>query len=153
MSRGASVSTSEKKEPVSNVIPVIREELKVEVKTVDTGKGVRVTKTVSEDEKVVDQPLTQERLIVERVPVGRLLKGPQVPGTRYEGDTLVVPVLEEVLVVEKKVRLKEEVRITRSRQAVRDPQSFKLKTEEVSVERFDETAGGSSHGERSDSGI
>ena len=42
------------------VIPVIREELEVGKRVVETGKGVRVTKTVSEREGVVDEPLVRE---------------------------------------------------------------------------------------------
>jgi stress response protein YsnF len=58
--------------------------------------------------------------------------------SRQEGETLIIPVLEEVLVVERRLRLKEEVRITRQQRTVHTPQSVVLKTYEVQVERFDE---------------
>jgi hypothetical protein len=47
-------------------------------------------------------------------------------------------VLEEVLVVQKQLLLKEEVRITRLRRPVHAPQSVTLKSEQVTEERFDE---------------
>ncbi|MES2537591.1 MAG: DUF2382 domain-containing protein [Pseudomonadota bacterium] len=121
------------------VIPVIQEELHVGTRVVDTGAGVRVHKTVTEREQLVDQTLLQDEIKVERIPVGKLVDRGQEPVMRYEGDTVVVPVLEEVLVVEKQLRLKEEVRITRHRREVRAQQQVALKSEQVSIERFDES--------------
>ena len=55
---------------------------------------------------------------------------------RQEGDTLIVPVLEEVLVVEKRLLLKEEVRITRTRTEVHSPQAVTLRSEEAVIEEI-----------------
>lgn len=118
--------------------PVMEEGVQVTRRVVDTGRGVRVRKTVSEHEHLIDEPLLQDELTVEHVPIGRVVDESSLPQTRYEGDTLVVPVLEEVLVVQKQMRLKEEVRITRHRHEVQVPQSVVLRTEHVNVERFDE---------------
>lgn len=128
-------------EPQQLVIPVVQEQLQVDKRLVATGKGVRVDKKVSEHEQVVDQPLLHDELIVEHVPVGQMLADSTIPTVRYEGDTLVVPVLEEVLVVEKHTRLKEEVRITRRKREIHAPQTVLLRSEEVSVEHFDEQQG------------
>lgn len=118
-------------------IPVLQEELQIDKRVIDTGKGVRIRKTVSECEQIVDQMLLRDELVVEHVPVGKIVTTAPLPATRYDGDTLVVPILEEVLVVEKQIRLKEEIRITRHRHQVYAPQSVMLKSEAVSVERFD----------------
>lgn len=120
--------------------PVMHEELQVSTRTVDTGRGLRIHKTVSEREQVVDDPLWREELAVEHVPVDRVITGDEVPQTHYEGDTLVVPVLEEVLVVQKQLVLKEEVRITRQRHPMHQPQKVLLRSEQIQVERFDEQA-------------
>lgn len=114
------------------VVPVVEEELRVGKRVVETGR-VRVTKTVSEHEEVVDQPLMREEYDVERVVVDEFVDGPV--GPRYEGETLIVPVLEEVLVVEKRLVVREELRLTRRRTEERNPQRVKLLSEEVSVER------------------
>jgi uncharacterized protein (TIGR02271 family) len=118
--------------------PLLREELRLGKRTVDTGKGIRIHKTVSEDEQLVDQALLQDELVVEHIPVGVVVAGTDLPRMRYEGDTLVVPVFEEILVVQKQMRLKEEVRITRNKREVHAPQTVVLRTEQVAVERFDE---------------
>jgi uncharacterized protein (TIGR02271 family) len=120
------------------VIPVIEEQLQIGKRVVDTGKGIRIRKSVSEQEQIVDPPLLQDELLVEHVPVGKVLDASELPTTRYDGDTLVVPIFEEVLVVQKQMRLKEEVHITRRRSEVHAPQTVVLKSEQVSVEHFDE---------------
>ena len=94
---------------------------------------VRLRKRVHEDEEVLDVPVQTEAIEVERVPVGRWLDAPA--DVRHEGDTTVYPVVEEVLVVEKRLRLVEEVRVTR-RQATRQVQErVGLRREEVVIER------------------
>jgi len=116
------------------VVPIIVEDIDVETRTVETGR-VRVTKVVHEREEVVDEPLYREELDVERVAVNRVVEGP-VP-VRQEGDVTIVPVLEEVLVVEKRLMLKEELRITRRRVEEHKPQRVALRAEEVTAERID----------------
>jgi stress response protein YsnF len=49
---------------------------------------------------------------------------------------MIIPVLEEVLVVEKRLMLREEVRITRRRSEVHETQEVMLRSESVSVERL-----------------
>ena len=84
-------------------------------------------------------PLVVERVEVERVPVNRVVDGPVA--VRHEGDTIVVPVTEEVLVVHKQLRLVEEVRIRKVRVEKRDPQRVMLRKDEVTVEP-EENSGG-----------
>jgi uncharacterized protein (TIGR02271 family) len=115
------------------VVPVIADELNVGRRSVETGR-VRVSKLVSERQEVVDQPTVTEQVTVERVPVNRVVE--QAPAPRQEGDTLVVPVVEEVVVVQRRLVLKEEVRITRTRTESRDPQTVTLRSEDVRVERI-----------------
>ncbi|WP_019139918.1 YsnF/AvaK domain-containing protein [Noviherbaspirillum massiliense] len=118
-------------------VPVLKEELQVGKRLVDTGRGVRLHKAVIEETQQADLPLLREELNVEHVPIGQVVSG-EAPEAHYEGDTFVVPVLEEVLVVQKQLMLKEEVRITRKRQQVHEPQNVQLRREQVEVERFDE---------------
>src|SRR5215207_1962365 len=117
----------------SVVVPVVAEGVEVERRWVETGK-VRVSKRVNERVEVVDEPLLLEEVHVERVPVDRVVDGP-VP-VRYEGDTMIVPLFEEVLFVEKRLVLKEELRITKRRREERRPQEVTLRSEEAKVERL-----------------
>jgi stress response protein YsnF len=119
-------------------VPVVREEAWVEKRIVDTGRGVRIHKTVAEHPCQIDESLARDHVQVSHVPVDRIVPLDQAPGTRYEGDTLVVPILEEVLVVERRLRIKEELHITRTRREERHVDTVVLRSEQVSVERFDE---------------
>lgn len=115
------------------VVPVIEEELRVGKRVVETGR-VRVTKSVSEREELLDVPLMREEFDVEHVPVNEYVDGPVLPW--HDGDTLVVPVLEEVLVVEKRLLVREELRITRRKTEERETRRVTLLSEDVSVERL-----------------
>jgi stress response protein YsnF len=119
-------------------IPVIEEQLAVGTRIVETGRGVRIHKTVSEQPVTIDERLGREEVDVRHVPVDRIVALEEAPATRYEGDTLVVPVLEEVLVVERRLRIKEELHITRIRHEEHYRDTVSLKAERVEVERFDE---------------
>jgi uncharacterized protein (TIGR02271 family) len=120
-------------------VPVFEEQLAVGKRNVETGRGVRVHKTVSEQPLALDEALLHDEVDVTRVPVGRMVADGEQLAPHYEGDTLVVPVLEEVLVVERRVRIKEELRITRNRREQRHEETVVLRTEQVHIERFDDT--------------
>jgi stress response protein YsnF len=124
-----------RQEPVT--VPVIEEQIAVGTRTVDTGRGVRIHKTVSEQPVTIDEELLRDEVEVRHVPVDRLVGADEALATRYEGDTLIVPIVEEVLVVERRLRLKEELHITRHRRPQRHAETVILKSEQVSVERFD----------------
>ena len=115
------------------VVPVIAEELAVQKRVIETGK-VRITKVVHEREAVVDEPLLREEVEVERVPIQRMVDGP-IP-VRYEENTVIVSILEEVLVVEKRLMLKEELHIRKRRVETHQPQQVTLRREEAHIERL-----------------
>ena len=119
------------------VIPVLAEELAVQKRVVETGK-VRITKTVHGREEVVDEPLVREEVEVERVPIQRVVDGP-VP-MRDEDGTTIIPILQEVLVVEKRLMLKEELHIRKRRVETHQPQRVTLRCEEARIERLHTTA-------------
>lgn len=114
------------------VVPVMVEELNVQTRRVETG-AVRITKTVHEHEEVLDKPLWLEKIEVERIAVNRLVDS--APAIRHEGDTMIVPILEEILVVEKRLMVKEELHITTRRVQTHSPQRITLRREEATVER------------------
>jgi uncharacterized protein (TIGR02271 family) len=130
------------------VIPVTQEVPVISKRTVETGR-LRVDRTVSEREVVLDEPLLRHEVQIERSPIGREVPdGEPLPRIRYEGETMIVPVLEEVPVVVKKTVLTEEIRITRVSREFRDPQNVKVKVEVVTVERVDDASAGTSTNEK-----
>ena len=121
-------------------LPVYQEQLHVDTRLAETGRGVRVHKHVRSHPHQLDRTLWHDELDIRHVPVDRVVSAP--PAARYEGDTFIVPVLEEVLVVEKRYRIREELHITRLRHASRHRQTVPLRAEHVTIERFDDGDGG-----------
>jgi stress response protein YsnF len=113
-------------------IPVVEERAVVRKRRKVTG-AVRVRTVVREADELVDEPVSVERVEVERVPVGRWVEA--APEVRQEGDTTIIPFLEEVVVVEKRLRATEEIRITKRRSVRHEPQQVTLRREEAAVER------------------
>jgi uncharacterized protein (TIGR02271 family) len=113
------------------VIPVIAEELEVQKQVVETRK-VRISKVTHENGTVVDEPLFRDEVEVERVLVNRPVEEPLT--VRYEDDTMIVPSMEEVLVVQKQLMLKEELRIRKRHVETHQPQQVTLRREEAHIE-------------------
>jgi uncharacterized protein (TIGR02271 family) len=114
------------------VVPVLVEELEVQKRLVETGK-VRITKVVHEHETLVDEPLFHDKVAITRVPMQRVVDGP-VP-VREEHGTTIISLVEEVLVVEKRWMLREEIHIRTQRIETHQPQRITLRSEDVHVER------------------
>ena len=114
------------------VIPVVEEEAHLEKRLVERNR-TRITKQVHTEEETIETPLRQERVQVERVPVERIIDSPVT--SHYDGDTLVIPVMEEVLIIEKKLFLKEEVRVTKYVGEIEHQETVTLRKEAVTVER------------------
>jgi len=120
-------------------VPIIREEAVIRKQQVERG-GVRVQTTINEHEELVEVPLVHDEVGVERVPVGRVVD--TIPETRTEGDTLIIPVLEETLFVEKRLVLKEEIRVTRHVAETVEQQQVVLREQQVNIDRIDEAPSG-----------
>ena len=114
------------------VIPVIEEEAFLGKEVVETGK-VLISKRVNEREEIVDVPLFSEQVTVERVPVNRYVD--VAPVVRHEGDTMIIPVVQEQLVMQKRLVLVEELRVKKQIVETHQPQSVTLRKEEVEVKR------------------
>lgn len=130
--RPSTTTTAAPARPGRTVVPVVAETLAVGRRRVPSGR-LRVRKAVRTRRVVVDEPLVREATRVERIAVNRPIEAP--PAIRHEGDTLVIPLVEETLVVEKRLVLREEVRITKRRVAARAPRQVTLRSEEAVVER------------------
>ena len=120
----------------TTAIPVVAEQLEVGKKVIETGR-VNVSKDVNQINEVVDVPLVHEELDVQRVAVNQIVIAPPPP-VRYEGDTMIIPILREVAVVEKRLMLVEELRVTKRQIQTVHHEQVALRQESVNVERIDE---------------
>jgi stress response protein YsnF len=120
--------------PEEIAIPLVSEEIHPGARQVVTG-GVRVVKRTVPHEETVQQELQHDKVEVRRVQLNREVEGPQSP--RQEGDTLIVPVMEEVLRVERVWILKEEIYLRRMTASELHEEKLVVSREEADVERLD----------------
>lgn len=114
-------------------IPVIEEQLKVDKKVIETAH-VRLSKTVNETIESLDIPLKEDEIVVNRVPKNELLDV-MPPASRYEGDVMIIPVLKEVAVIEKRIMLVEEIHVSKKQTERIETTEVTLRKEEVKVTR------------------
>jgi uncharacterized protein (TIGR02271 family) len=117
-----------------SITPVIEEQFRVDKKTVETGL-IRLSKQVTEHEETFTVPLIHEEIEVERVPINQLIES-QPLAIRYEGETMIIPIIKEVAVIEKRLMLVEELRLIKRQHREQTTQSVNLRKEAVSVERI-----------------
>ncbi|OLY94787.1 hypothetical protein BUE76_11250 [Cnuella takakiae] len=114
-------------------MPVVEEFATIHQEIVETGK-VSIRKTVSEEQALVNLPITNEYYDIERVTVNETRDTPP-PSVRYEGDTMIIPVTKEITVIQKRYEVVEELRITRKLTETPVMQEITLRKEQVHVER------------------
>ena len=84
-------------------------------------------------EETVTEPAWRETVSVHREPVNAVVTG--VEDVRHEGNVTIVPMYEEVVVVERRLVLKERLHITLTREETRIPHTVVLRHQYVEVER------------------
>ena len=114
------------------IIPLAEETLSVRKQTVETGK-VRVRTVLQERQEIAQADIFRHAVLVERVPIDREID--EVPAPWEDGDVLVVPIVEEILVVEKRLMLREELRVHRRREVEHVEQPITLRSTEALIER------------------
>ncbi len=91
--------------------PIVEEQLHVGKADVVTDE-VRVTTSVEERAVLIEEDIERGDLHVERIAVERAVA--EAPEPRQDGETLIVSIVEERIVVEKRLFVVEELRITRT---------------------------------------
>lgn len=112
-------------------LPLLEERLKVDIRQVDLGE-IDVHKTVESVEETWFEPVDHEEVEIERVKVTRNIDAPEQP--HEEGDWLVIPVIEETLVIRKQLVVVEEIRIRKHRVTEQQEIRETVRREHASVE-------------------
>jgi uncharacterized protein (TIGR02271 family) len=118
--------------PTPQSLPLAEEQVEISKREVETGR-VRISKRVVRQPRVLEGLLRHEDVHIERVALNREVDVP--PSVRCEGDCVIVPVLEEVAEVRKRLVLKEELHIRRTRTDRAYRKEVVLRREEASVQR------------------
>jgi uncharacterized protein (TIGR02271 family) len=114
-------------------LQLLAEELSVTKETRETGR-VRISTRTHEREALINEDLARERVEIETIPIARRIDA--VPQVRQEGDTTIIPVVEERLIVDRQLVLKEEIRVTRVRTMEHHQEKVPLRQQEAVVTRY-----------------
>lgn len=112
---------------------VLHERVNIDKETVVSGKVV-IHKNVHEENEMITVPVSHEEVEIKKVAINKYVD--TSPEARYEGDTTIIPVIKEVLIVEKKLLLVEEVYVTKHVVTQTTEHTVPLRKEEVRVEHF-----------------
>ena len=115
-------------------VPVLDETLSVSKREVKTGR-VRVATRTELHEELAESMLEHSLVDVTRVKVDRVVD--TAPQVRTEGDTTIVPVLEERVVVTKQLVLVEELHIRHRVERTVERTPVTLRRQNVTVEHLD----------------
>jgi uncharacterized protein (TIGR02271 family) len=115
------------------VLPLHKEAIAIDKQRVITGK-VRVSTVTREREELVETFLAREDVEIERKPVGKLVD--RAPAVRRTGDTIIIPIVEEVLAVARRLVVKEEVRIRLVSRKEKHKQRVTVRSQEAVIDRL-----------------
>ncbi|HEY0104326.1 MAG TPA: YsnF/AvaK domain-containing protein [Brevundimonas sp.] len=116
------------------VIPLVEERVSITKREIETGR-LRVRVSVEEREQNFPVELSHDEVEVERVPVNKAVT--QLPSVRLEGATTIIPVVEEVVVLEKRLVLVEEIHVRRKSAIETRNVPVTVKSEQANIEMTD----------------
>jgi uncharacterized protein (TIGR02271 family) len=132
---GAGGGVSDTRSNLEGVLPLVEEDMRINKREVTTGR-VRVSTRTIEHTELARLDLASDDVEVVRVAVGREVS--EAPQVRVEGQVTIIPVLEEVMVVEKRLVLREELHVRRTRTVETFQEPIALRRQEAVVERVAE---------------
>ena len=118
-------------DPNEIVMPLSAETLTVAKRTV--AERVVVRRETQTRAETIDELLSDETVVVERVPIDRYVD--TIPPIREEDGCTVLPVVEEVAVVVKRLLLREEVRLRRVKTSRHHIETVSLREQRAVVTR------------------
>jgi uncharacterized protein (TIGR02271 family) len=113
-------------------IPLPVEEVSVSRREIKRA-NVHIALNTRTREQLIDEELTHVRVEIERFSIGQTVEA--VPPIRQEGDITIIPVVEEVVIVERRLVLKEEVRVRRVSKKEQHQETVVLRQQEAVVTR------------------
>ena len=119
----------------SMTLPLIAETARIDKRAVETGR-VRVSTRTETTDQVLRETLRSDMVGVTRVPINRTLaEGETPPVVREENGVTIIPVLEEILVVEKRLVLREEVHVRQTTAGEDVEMPVTLRRQQAVIER------------------
>ena len=116
-------------------VELLEEHIHIDKRVVTLGRVFVETK-VETKQHMVEALLRQDKVEVERVAIGKVVE--TAPEIREEDGVLIIPVVEEQLVVQVRLILKEELRVTKTSTEEMVRQAVPVRSEHATVTRTKE---------------
>jgi uncharacterized protein (TIGR02271 family) len=113
-------------------IPLVEERVSIAKRKVESER-LQVSISVNEREERVPVELAHDEVEVERVPRNAAVT--EMPSVRHEGNTTIIPVVEEVVVLEKRLVLVEEIHVRRKTSTTTEHVPVVIRSEQASIDR------------------
>ncbi len=113
--------------------PIVEETLTIDKREVETAR-VRVRTTVDEREQIVHEELLHTAVEIDRIDINRVVE--TAPEVREEGELLIIPIVEERLVISKELVLVQEMHVRRRQTSQKIEQPVTLRKTRLEVERL-----------------
>jgi uncharacterized protein (TIGR02271 family) len=117
-------------------VTLAEERIEISKREIERG-SVLIRTHVAERDEIAAVELQHQDVDVERVPVGREVEG--MPAVREEDGVLIVPIVDEELVVGTRLILREELRISRRSRIEKVHQTVRLRSEQAEITRVDKS--------------
>jgi stress response protein YsnF len=124
--------STNKDEDILVTIPVTKENLVIDTDFHVKGEVV-ITKSFRETEVDVPLPTVHTDYIEKRIAINNVIE--QMPVIRHERNTMIIPVVREESVVVKRLKLIEEIHITKVVRKTEELVPVKLREDIISVDR------------------
>lgn len=113
-------------------VPLHEEEVRTSKHTEQIGE-VRVTKHVITEQRQISVPVAREVVTVERIPASPNIEATAIEGA-FQETTVVMPIREEMVDVEKRPVVREEIRIAKVTDEEQQPVSTTVRREVADIE-------------------
>jgi uncharacterized protein (TIGR02271 family) len=114
------------------IIPLYEESLSAARRRVERGR-YRIDVRVVERDRSVEQTLERQDVEVERIAVGRVVEA--APQIRQEGDVMIIPIVEEEVVLVTRLVLRQEIHIRKKTTQRIEQFTVKLRSERAEISR------------------
>lgn len=123
---------SEDRRTAEEIIPVIQEDVVIGTERATTGT-VRVRTVIDQAEHAIDEPVTTTDVEVKRIPVDLWTDEPIAD--RVEGDTRIISVHREEVIVQRRLHVVEEVHVMLRKREERHREIVRTRQTKVVVDR------------------
>jgi uncharacterized protein (TIGR02271 family) len=114
------------------IIPLYEEAVSVTRRKVERGR-YRIDVRVVERDQSIEQTLDRQDVEVERIAVGRVVE--TAPEIRQDGDVMIIPIVEEEVVLVTRLVLREEIHIRRKTTQRTEQFTVTLRSERAEITR------------------